>query len=754
MEREFHRLLTGLFLAGCFTCAPRLATAQEAENGEPEAPAAEPSAPPADPKSSPLAKEPKSPAELFEATLLMVDIARIDLAKLYLDKLMEEPLNEDLLLSLRDKHGAAEFLKLTNIPELKTAAVKLLDLSNAAAIKQANDPVRIARLIDQLEGDPEVVAQAEAELESLGTAVLPGLLQVLRNPAQAPRHESVMAAILRVGEPAVPQLVAALDAPGDTFRAAVLSLLGSLRSTAAIPWLWFPALSPDESGAVRAAARQALGQILNVPGPGGAERIATEGTVDRMLKSAREHFRNEYLWKTDDAGKVALWSWNAKQETIVPRIVSPEEASEMTGLRFAREALGLAPDRRDTQVLYLCLALATEIRRSGFENPLPTGPGTAHDLALSVGSDVALDVLSEAFNSTRPAVAVAALKVFSQVGTLDQLNLTGARRSVVNAALDYPDPRVQYAAAVAILQIDPKAPFPGAPRVVQILKRALGSEGRPYAVVGEVSVQRGSMLGGILRELGYEPLIFMSGREAFAAAARRTDVELVILHPNIIRWALSETLANLRADARTANIPIVIHGPGDLADKMRRRARDFQLVSFSALSATTEDFDYQVRPFLRRVKTATISPQERAAQRTEAAAWLAHLAQRRTKVFDITTAETELVSALDEEKLAPAALEALSEIATRSSQQRIAELVLNGDADIDLRRTAAVKLAFHIQRFGLLLSKRTIDQLHTIWENPREFPDLRTALGSVIGSLKPDAILAGKRLKAQSTGAR
>src|SRR5262245_4052915 len=622
MEREFRRLLTRLFVAGCFSCAPQLVTAQEAETAEPEpsaeAPAAEPAALPTDPKSSPLATEPKSPAELFEATLLMVDIARLDLAKLYLAKLMEEPLDDDLLLALRDKHGAAAFLKLTNIPQLKTAAVKLMDLSNAAAIKQAGDPARIARLIDQLEGDPELVAEAEAELESLGTAVVPGLLQVLRNAEQAPRHEPAMTAILRVGDPAVPQLVAALDAPDDTFRADVLSMLGSLRSTAAIPWLWFPALSPDESPIVRTAARQALARILNIPGPTGADRIATEGTVDRMLKSVREHFRNEYAWKTDDAGKVALWSWSAKQETIVPRLVSPEEASEITGLRFAREALGLAPDRRDTQTSYLCLALAGEIRRSGFDNPLPTGPGTAHDLALSVGSDVALNVLSEAFNSTRPAVAVAALKVFSQVGTLDQLNLSGARRSVVNAALDYPDPRVQFAAAVAILQIDPKTPFPGAPRVVEILKRALGSEGRPHAVVGEVSVQRGSMLAGILRELGYEPQVFMSGRDAFAAAAQRTDVELVILHPNIIRWALTETLANLRADARTANIPIVIHGPADLAEKMRRRAREFQLVSFSLLSETTEDFDDQVRPLLRKVKTVTISPQERAAQRIEA----------------------------------------------------------------------------------------------------------------------------------------
>jgi HEAT repeat protein len=501
MEREFHRLLLGLWLAGSMACAPEIVRGQEAEPGEGEPPAAEvpadqPAPLPVDPKRSPLAFEPKSPDELFDATVMMVDVARFDLAKLYLGRLMEETLDDDTLMALRDKYGAAAFVKLTNIPELSAPAIKLLDLSNAAAIKQANDPVRIARLIDQLEGDPEPRAEAEAELESLGTAVVPGLLAVLHNAEQLPRHESAMQAILRIGAPVVPQLVGALNAPGDMFRADVLSMLGTLNATAAVPYLWYPSLSQDESAAIRTAAAQALRQILGVPGPTGAGRVVIEGTVERMLKSVREHFRNQYAWKTDDAGKVTLWSWSEKAGTIVARIVPPDQASDLIGLRFAREALALAPDLRATQVWYLCLALAGDIRRSGFDNPLPTGPGTAHDLALSVGADVALDVLTEAFHSTRPAVAVAALRVFSQIGTLDQMNLGGGQRSVITAALDYPDQRVQFAAATAILQIDPKTPFRGAPRVVEILKRSLASEGRPHAVVGEISAQRGAMIGG------------------------------------------------------------------------------------------------------------------------------------------------------------------------------------------------------------------------------------------------------------------
>ena len=68
--------------------------------------------------------------------------------------------------------------------------------------------------------------------------------------------------------------------------------------------------------------------------------------------------------------------------------------------------------------------------------------------------------------------SVAALKVLGQIATLAQLKLNAPRPSPVVLALDYPDPRVQLAAASAILQADPKTPFRGAPRVVEVLRRS------------------------------------------------------------------------------------------------------------------------------------------------------------------------------------------------------------------------------------------------------------------------------------------
>ena len=51
---------------------------------------------------------------LFDAVVLMSDLARPNLAYLYLQKLMQANPNDATLLKLRDKHGPAMFLKLSN----------------------------------------------------------------------------------------------------------------------------------------------------------------------------------------------------------------------------------------------------------------------------------------------------------------------------------------------------------------------------------------------------------------------------------------------------------------------------------------------------------------------------------------------------------------------------------------------------------------------------------------------------------------
>lgn len=748
MDREFHRLVWGLALIAGICCSPVVGRAQVDAPPPPPDPALDDTdADQPAVRTSPLAGEPKSPEELFEATVLMVDIARVDLAALYFDKLLSLDLDDDALIALRDKFGAAPFLRLTRVKELQVGAEKLLDRANAAMARHAVDPERLARLLRMLDGDAEEQAAGKDELRALGPLVVPGLLGMLGDENGKAQHDNVMATIVQVGEPAIPMLLGAMQSPDDVYRSNVISVLGYIRSTQVAPYLWFPAFAESENPASRAAARLALARIYRVPEVG-VERIAGAGTAAKLAALAGEHYKHEFPWTVDPQGKTTLWTWNNDQKTVVPVLYSPEEASDITGLLFARQALTLAPDVRKIQVLYLSLALTNDIRRLGYDRPLPTGPGTAHDLALSVGPSVANDVLAESLTSSRPMTAVAALKVLAQVGSHSLLVKAGNKRPAILSALDYPDPRVQFAAAVTVLQLDPQTVFPGATRVVEVLKRTAGSGTRPHAVVGEVSAERAARIGGFLRDLGYEPLVFLTGREAFQAAADRSDIDLVVLHPNLIRWALSETLANLRADSRTAGIPVVIHGPGTLESRMRPHVRNFRLVSFASLAEITADFEMQVEPFLRQIKTAPMTDSEKASLREAAVVWLAHIAEgRRNKIFDIAGAQNVLIDALSDPRIAMPALDALAEIPSQAVQRRIAEVVLDLRADNSFRQAAALKLAFHLQRFGLLLSKENVAALHRAWKDEQVSPEVRTALGSVIGSLKPDDALVGKRLQ-------
>src|SRR6056297_719677 len=67
---------------------------------------------------SPLAVEPESPNEKFEAAMLMSNLGRMELAKGYLKQLVEAELSDEKLLKLRDEFGTVELVRLSRTEEL------------------------------------------------------------------------------------------------------------------------------------------------------------------------------------------------------------------------------------------------------------------------------------------------------------------------------------------------------------------------------------------------------------------------------------------------------------------------------------------------------------------------------------------------------------------------------------------------------------------------------------------------------------
>ena len=501
---------------------------------------------------SPLLTEPKSPEALFDAVVLMLDLERPNLALQYLKALVSQDPDDATILRMRDKHGPAVFLELSNDKRLQPESITLLERMNAAFRRYAADPARMDRLIADLTGPPEKREIAIIQLRSTGKIAIPRMLTVISGTVDPTQRDAMVYAMTRMGTQIIPPLLGAVEAPEEGIRTVAIDTLGWLGSLDTVPWLWYSAFGPKQSLAVRQSARQALARILRNDVKRAGE-ISSFGAVSQLKRIASTHFRLEFNWpKNDDGESTELWSWDNQQNALSAWNVSPETASLIVGSRFARQALTLSPERRDLQALYLSLRLAYDAHLAGWESALPTGPGTAHDLALLAGPEVALSSLEYSLQNPNPAAALAALQVLSQIGNRSQLRNRNGQASPIIQAMNYPNFRVQFAAASTVLQLDPEESFRGASRIVSILTRALNDSGDKQGLAIDPNEDRAATMAGLLTETGFAPLQASTGQDGFKIAAERGDVELIVIHAAVIRWSLTQTIANLRADARTA----------------------------------------------------------------------------------------------------------------------------------------------------------------------------------------------------------
>lgn len=706
-------------------------------------PADDPAAP-ADEASSPLLDEPTTPAELLNAADLMVRFGRPQLARRYIQQLLDQEPSDQTLLELSDQYGPALFLKLSNIQSLRPASTDLLERVTQAFRETGASAERIDGLIDQLGAAPRDREIAIRSLQSLGAVVVPRFLARLNDPKSVDEHDRLIDALARIGRQAVPPLLAALQTPSTKLRADVIQSLGWIEGTReAVPYLWYPAFATNEPPEVQVSARHALRRIQ---GRNANVDVSPYGVAEALRDKALAQYRYEHPWALEDDGSVDFWIWDDKTQNVVRENISPNVASLLTGLRFARQALSLAPNRPDIQALYLGLTLAEARQQAGWNAPLPAGPATAHDLALTAGTEAVADTLKLALESGNSAAAVGALEVLGRIGAGETSLLSATPSSPVLAALDFPDRRVQFAAAECVLRLNPSEPFPGSDRIVPVLARALNGSTAPAAIVVDASTPRGNQVAALITELGFFTEATTTGREGFRLASERGDVQLVLLEINTIRWPLSMTVANLRADARTANIPIVIYGPQEMRSRVTSLLQRYPNIVYAIEATGSEEFDAQLRPYLQKWRQAEPTEEQRARQMEAAAFWLADIASSGDDVFNLAAAKDALIGTSSDPLLAENVLLALSEIPSNEVQATLEQLAVSDSFEAPIRIEAARHLAHHIQQFGLLLSREEIAGLKATWESADD-PGLASALATVLGSLKPNTKQVGMRLQ-------
>lgn len=711
---------SSLLALGVWSGAPSTALAQV--TADPAAPSM---------SDSPLFVAPVTAEEKFRAAVLMSKLARVELANGYLQQLLAMNPDADTLLKLRQQQGTAIFLQLTRVPGLEATATELLNRINAAVVTRADSQEFLKELIGNLRGSPTQRAAAVRELQYLGAKAVPALLNNLRGEPQL-----LQETLVQMRGQAVGPMVGALQSADPQIQALAAETLGAVGTSREQVFLLEPAFGTNRLPSVREAALRALARVQSREAAL-ASRGSDQAAAVRVLDVANEHLSGEYEWPTapGDTGEISVWSWNGTQ--LNQQVLTKRQASVHYAERLAREAANIptGADRAVVQVLAARLESDALAVNYGI---LPEGPGTALDLAIAAGPQINLQVLDYALREHVMGAAAGSLQALARNGSTALIVGSSANQPVL-AALEGYSQRVQFAAAVAILHWEPTEPFDGAGRVVEILARTIQADPAPGGVVMDPNVLRGADTAALFGQMGYRAEVAPTGREGFELAATRGNMELAILHPNVIRWELSQTLANLRADARTARMPVVVYGPAFIGEKYQDTFARYKNVSFVEEVQTPDELLQKLQPVLAQVTPQPLTQMQRARMAQVAAFWLRRIATRNVKqVFDLAPAETALIAAVNRADVAADALVALGGVDSRGIQPVMAELATSTSQDEAIRELAGNELALHIERHGVSLTAADRGRIREAYQAAQS-PGLRSALGAVLGALQPDA---------------
>ena len=681
--------------------------------------------------ANPLLVEPDSPTELVEAAARLRRIGRPNLAKRYLRALLDSNPDDAALLASRDAVGPATFFTLAADPDLRPEGATLRERVDEAFASRSADPAALDATVDALLGGPREREAAEVTLLGLADLAAPRLAERLvgaTEPAGDDRFAAPVTRVLgRLGAAAVPPLTAVLRSrdADPAARAAAAAALGRTGQPAAALPLLGPAFDRREAPAVRQAAATAAANLLGVS-PAGLARAAGDTAAARLSRRAGELLEAP---AGGDGPAPLLFRYDPAENRLLPVTVSAVTADRYEAAALASAAARLDPASERLRAKELAAALAYEQSLAGRGAFVPTGPGTVHRAALSAGQPRVLAALDEALDAGADDAAAAALQVLLASPSPDLLDGTAGTSPVVRA-LASPAPEVRFLAALVAARAGAVEGFADGERVVDALAAALDDTTGGRALVIDPDGQRATRVAGLLQELGYTVDLAASARDGFRRAAAGRGADLVAVQANVPDVPVSQFAANLRADARTREIPLVVYGSPRLSEELTRLANRSAPATFVEFPNAPEVVERRVAELGGR---APLPDDLRAEQKRAAARELARLAARGDDAFPVRAAVPALADATTDPAVAADAAAALAVVPTAEAQEALATtlLVVRPEGGT---YAAADALIDSVRRFGSLLPAAEVARLKALPETAADEP-LRDALLALAAAL-------------------
>lgn len=543
---------------------------------------------------------PANPREVYQQFRGHLSEGKFDIAAIFLQSFVDSKPTDQDLLDIEARHGSTVFSLLRTIrkwsddPKLDAAAKANVETLNTmlktATDKLLQDPSRVTKFIRNLGESYEEREFAKLELKRTGDFAIPFMVDTFRANLNPAVTKGITETIPKLNASTMAGWIAALDglAPDQQYvvlakileRDDVLGLI-TKSQTDFRPYLWHIAGS-SPSAPLKQFALDVLGKVVT-----GANKKQAEAELIASAKVFADH-KGTWLGLAAAAdgtpSLVPVWTWNAGTNKLELNAAVPTgQADEYYGLRYARWALEKAPDYEPAQALVLSIAAERAMDRGKFAELSRTDP-VVYKMLADAPPTVLADLLSRGLVEKRTGLVLALTQAIGD-------RAEKGNQKLLERSLDYGDPRVQLAAANALLRSPTPVDARLRGKIVDILRRAAGADpmalptAKGQALIADPNRQRADDAAIWFRALGYETEIFTNGRDLLKRTSRASDFDIVLIDHHLPNPELGDVVAMLRADTRAAKRPILVVAS---SDKPAPPTVDQLLLRFALLIAATE----------------------------------------------------------------------------------------------------------------------------------------------------------------------
>ena len=683
--------------------------------------------------------EPSTPEQIVRAIEIMMDLNESKEAKRYIRVLLESNPSTDQLAGLQQKFGLSLFVRMSQDKLLEPEGLQLADAILQASQRVASDPERLRRLIDQLV-DPvaETRAVAALDLRESGQAAVTAMVESLQDSGKASVHHAIQQTLVSMGPGFVERLIGVLESPDAELRTKIIEVLGALGSQPAAAYLAHPSIVHGDDSSEGNAARRALARILG--GPWKRDR------TERLLEDAVRGYLDGIEPSSSDAqGTIRLWYWNVHLNRSAPQRFRADVASAVAAARLARDLYRISPANREYHLLLMLAHLKAAKLVTGLDAPLPED---ANQWAQQRGPEMVQTVLEQAMSSGHLGAAIAAAEVLAALKQPRSLDSAGGHPSPLARALRHPDRRLRFAAAAAVIQINPTGPYAGSSYLTEALGYFIRTSNTRRALIGLPHAEQARRMVGLLNQMGLEADTASTGNELVQRAIDSSDYEFILISDRIGHPDVHALIQILRADPRTANLPVSLMVRTERGAELRRRTIKDDLTDVFGQPFTAESTRRSISRLARLAGNRHVPSAIRQRQAISSLAWFSDLAADNKKYgyYDLHSLQDQFESALYVPGLTLGATRVLGFLGSPVAQHALVQIASQQHINLDERQAAVQAFETAVKRHGLLLTTIQILRQYERYNNSRDSKETtQEVLGAVLDVIESATQSGAKR---------